>query len=92
MALQITTRPGKDADWGFVLATWLRTFPLLGERETRLNHMRRALGRGQLTVACSTEDPDTLVGWALAEEGDLLWMYVSKDFRKTGIAKQLHGK
>lgn len=87
--MQIIFRKGKSADFGFVLATWLRTFPKLGERACTLAHMRRAIGRGTLMVACSDQDLDTLVGWALAEKGDLTWIYLSNDFRKLKLGRTL---
>lgn len=90
--MNVVLRDGKESDWGFCLATWVRTFPQLGDRTTRLNHMRRALSRGQLIVACSDEDPDTLIGWALAENGDLWWTYVSKDFRQSKLSRSLQQK
>lgn len=87
--MDIVIREGMDADWGYCLATWIRSFPQIGDRETRKNHMRRALSRGRLMVACSSEEPDTLVGWALAERNDLWWTYVALDFRKLKLSAAL---
>lgn len=87
--MNIATRDGEEKDWGYVISTWIRTFPLLGDREARKNHMRRALRRGKLKVVCSDEDQDTLIGWSLFEENDLIWCYVAKDFRGIGLGKTL---
>ena len=87
--MEIVVREGTERDWGYCLATWVRTFPQLGDRECRKNHMRRALCRGKLVVACSSEDPDTLIGWALAEQGDIWWTYLAKDFRKLKLSHAL---
>lgn len=88
--MNLTVRTGQEKDWGYVLSTWLRTAPQLGERETRKNHMRRALRRGSLAVLCTDDEPDTLVGWALAENGDLWWMYlVAPEFRKLKLSHAL---
>lgn len=87
--MKLVARKGKDSDWGYVLSTWIRTFPELGDRQVRMNHMRRALGRGMLVVLCSAEDEDTLVGWALSEGNDLLWKYLSKDFRGSKCSQKL---
>lgn len=52
--------------------------------------LRRVLaGSGKFVVACSGEDPDTLVGWAASEGGDEFWTYVSKDFRGNGLGRIL---
>jgi len=88
--MNLTVRQGEEKDWGYVLSTWLKTFPQLGDRTSRKNHMRRALCRGSLAVLCTDDEPDTLVGWALAEDGDLLWVYlVAPEFRKLKLSHAL---
>lgn len=88
--MNLIVRQGEEKDWGYVLSTWLKTAPQLGDRTTRKNHMRRALCRGSLVVMCTNDDHDTLIGWALAEDGDLWWMYlVAPEFRKSKLSHAL---
>lgn len=94
--MKIILRPGKQADCGFAIATWLRSYNWPGESADKVFHMDAALhralaGSGKFVVACSSKDPDTLIGWALSEGGHPMWVYVGKDFRHKGVGKLLHG-
>jgi ribosomal protein S18 acetylase RimI-like enzyme len=96
--VNVVVRPGKERDVAYVIATWSRSYPHKGDRRQLVPHIRRAVLRclfdqhSALAVACSSEDEDTLVGWALAEEGDLWWVYVAKDYRGMGLGSRLRDR
>lgn len=96
MTLRI--RAAKPEDTSFVLDAWRRSFedaPAVrgADREhyrielTRA--IRRLLDKAECRVACDPEDEDTIVGFAAFTGDELHYVYVKKDFRGMGVARQL---
>lgn len=95
-------RPLCDADWHFVLDSWLRSFRH-GNDHARAADMRpfftqeqdgieRARERGAVfSIACADYDEEQIFGWACYEEMLLHYVYVKQPYRQTGIATALLG-
>lgn len=47
---------------------------------------------GTTITAVISKDPDLFTGWAHAQDGKLVWVYVVKSFRKLGIGAHLISK
>jgi GNAT superfamily N-acetyltransferase len=48
------------------------------------------LARGNLTVACSPEDPDQILGWVAWEDGGTVhYVYVKDPWRQDGLGREL---
>lgn len=95
-------RPARRSDAAFVASSWLRSYrdaPAVVAVPSRTyfywQHrvVEALLARSAVLVACSPDDPDTIVGWACAEamEGALVlhYVYVKHDFRRYGVARAL---
>jgi hypothetical protein len=50
-----------------------------------------ALGSADMrvVVACAADDPSTLLGWAATHKNTLLWAYVRKPMRGTGVLRSM---
>lgn len=82
----------------FVIDAWKRSFegaPAVrgAEREHYRTEMTRAIRRlcdhAEIRVACDPTDEDTIVGFVAFTGGELHYVYVKRDFRGLGIAKDL---
>src|SRR5436309_249818 len=93
-------RPGTDADWPFVFATWLRCYryssafakPIPEEVFFRFHHavIQRILSRGaSLRIAHLADEPGVILGYLVTEPGVVHFVYVKKPFRRNGIARSL---
>lgn len=53
--------------------------------------LKTALGHSRtiVTVACATDEPDVIAGWAATNGNTILWVYVKKAMRGMGIASSL---
>ncbi len=88
----------------FIVDAWKRSYessPAVRgcDREHYRVEMTRAIRRlcdkATIRVACAENDPDTLVGFAVFSAvpgvawSELHYVYVKRDFRRMGIARQL---
>lgn len=92
-----------DLDTPFVFSSWLRSYK--ASRDTRVapqvyfhEHHKvieaiLASPSVSVTVAVSTEDPNTILGWAAMDssKGVLHYVYVKEAFRRWGVATELVG-
>lgn len=48
-------------------------------------------GKAQIKVACTKDDPDTIIGYSLlsADYQTIFWVYVKKDWRQHGVGWSL---
>jgi hypothetical protein len=96
----ITLRPFKPSDRAYVEDTWIRSagdavrnsqkaafyrwFRPLVEQHVSLDYVR---------IACPTENPDAILGWAALREGHPLFAYTLQsrrlDMRGKGLARAL---
>jgi GNAT superfamily N-acetyltransferase len=98
-----TLRAGVDGDRPFVFRSWINS-----HRESALARSMRAYDhdhglhglivellerRGaRLVVACATEAPSVILGWAVVTDPDALhYVFVKRPFRRQGIASALLG-
>lgn len=94
----IVLRPAEAGDRNYVLSSWLRSHrsdsgqarrqgPDYWERHHRV--VEALLGRAATMVACWSDDPDVIIGWACTEDRTVHYVYVRKEFRRMGIARML---
>ena len=98
----ITTRPwNPDTDKPFVMATWLKGL-LYGDSwfsiipkdvfmptyHAFLTQLLDSPGV-EVTIACLVEDPDVIVGYSVATNTVLHWVFCKKAWRKIGVARLL---
>lgn len=97
----VQLRQGRDADYDFVLSSWLKSYRnaemasliskdryFRGHNELALD----ALGRSNLLVAVARDDSDHIYGWLCHQQGEptiIHYLYVKYPFRSMGIAKIL---
>lgn len=97
----VVVRPGKDLDVPFIFATWLKglrygneLFELIDATvyfevyHQVIQKILTAPGT-QVSVACLSSDPDTIVGYAVSNGATLHWVHVKSAWRNIGVAKQL---
>lgn len=98
-------RDARDADFGFILDTWRRSFegsPAVNNADKTHLQTEMAITVGRaikrqgaiVRVACDPEDDDVLIGWAAANERELHYVYVrggepDRNMRGMGIARAL---
>lgn len=94
--MNIAIRAAAPSDYGFIIHSGRRELSTLfvtkqrPKAESVLTPVLDAIVRAAKTaVACDAADPDALVGWALANQGTLIFVYVSAAVRGHGIAKRL---
>lgn len=97
----ITYRPVTQLDHPFIYSTWLKGlywgsewFQMIPWGVYRIgyrNAIAAILTRNRGIVACLTEDPDVVVGYAIVspDGGALHWAYVKRPWRKLGIARAM---
>lgn len=85
----------------FIYATWLKglrygnaLYELIDQDAYFMNYHRvveAILKRPQveISVACLKNDPEVILGYAVAEEQTLHWIFVKTAWRKIGIANDL---
>lgn len=88
-------------DTGFIIETWLKGLRFSNTWFERIDHeayfknylgiIKSILGRPSVTtyVACLKDDPDVIIGYAVTEPQILHWVFVRKDWRRAGIARDL---
>lgn len=89
-------------DLGFIIDTWLKSYwdaPAV-RGMTRDDYyavfkprVREILARPNVTVRvmCPDGDDDTVIGWAALEDVCLHYVFVRREFRHNGFARQLVG-
>ena len=101
--MKLRIRLAKPDDMAFVVDAWKRSYegaPAVkgADREHYRIEMTRAIrrlcDRAEVRVACDPADEDTLVGFAAftrsaSGAAELHYIYVKKDFRGHGIARDL---
>lgn len=98
----ILVRKAVQSDVAFIQATWLRSFrsgAMVRHVPNRLYYayhhliLDELLPKAIILIACDEEDPDTILGYIVAELVDtalvIHFMYVKKPFRLFGIARRL---
>lgn len=99
----ISIRQGVDSDISFIFATWLRNLfhssPMFKymEKNVFMKHYHNVLTAMftrdyvNVVVACMKDDPDTILGYAILSKDNkaLHWIYIKKNWRKIGLAKDL---
>ncbi len=93
-----------EQDTGIIMSTWPKGFYYSGinikpKSQKKLwfseyyDYVKRMLKDGQVSIACMTDDADTILGYAVMNGSTLEWIYVKEAFRKQGIANlMLKGK
>jgi GNAT superfamily N-acetyltransferase len=96
-------RLGKSADQDFILSSWLRSCrnrhyfdawenPAYFNDATGYQAIIKAiLGRPEtvVTIACTDDDEDQILGYAVTAPRTVHYVYVKQPFRKRGFAKAL---
>lgn len=92
-------REWREGDFNFILSTWLKSYKSSGWCDWMPvglymdNHRKvicEMLKRGTCLVACSEEDPDTIMGWGCKSENEELhYLYVKKVFWGFGLGLEL---
>jgi hypothetical protein len=95
----IVTRPGEATDVGFIYSTWLKGLYYGNDwfraipQELYYDHyhqvIEKLLFNSTTTVACLSEDPDVIIGYAVYSKDTLHWVFVKNPWRKLGVAKKL---
>lgn len=94
----ICLRPGREGDLPLVYHSWLHTLREASPWDVlsrtvyfRGQHavIENILARAGLVVAALEDDPDQILGYAVAEPGVLHWVYVKSLFRRYGVARAL---
>jgi GNAT superfamily N-acetyltransferase len=104
-ALTIRIRAFHEADFSFVIDSWLRSYRTAPECAGMANDMyfagmRARVGRiaerGSVLVACLPEDAATILGWICYEPAKpgssvvtVHYCYVKQDVRRRGVASAL---
>jgi GNAT superfamily N-acetyltransferase len=88
-----------DLDSGFIYGTWAKgayfgaqlktTTPKRKWFEDYHYYIADQLEKSRVLVACLSNHPDTIIGYAVINFETLEWIYVKEMFRKQGIAKLL---
>lgn len=97
----ISFRALNPLDLNFILVSWLRALRF-GNDYFRDGDDRKYYEKYQLfikellnqketfvNVACLTEDPDVILGYAVLAPPKLHWVYIKKAWRNLGLAKKL---
>lgn len=100
--MQLKIRPATASDLPFIYSAWLKSFrrhpwvsPAPNAVYYKYHHdiIDRLLQRGLISVACSDEDEDQILGFVVYENRANLvilhYYYVKQPYRRMGIAGQL---
>lgn len=97
----VSIRPGQIQDRNFILATWLKGLRFGNDWfELIESHIYFAAYHQVIdsilanpetlvAVACLKEDPEVILGYSIANQDTLHWVFVKKAWRSIGIAKSL---
>lgn len=97
--IPITLRPAVDSDLSFFFSSTLQSYfyssPTIRGLLPSVYYpahkalLYKLLARSKLEMACSAEDLNIILGFALTEGLDVHYMYVKRAFRRFGIAREL---
>lgn len=97
----LTIRPGQDSDRPFIVSTMLKSLRSGCHLYRKMDKIAfshnynqivdRLLNTAEVRVACLTEDPDIIIGYAICRDSVLDYVYVKSLWRQKGIAKSLCG-
>lgn len=95
----VATRPYREGDRNFILASWLRGLYYGSEwfreipKEIFMENYHKVidhiLSRAQVTVACLKDDEDVILGYSVHGGPKLHWVFCKKAWRGIGISKLL---
>lgn len=100
MDLPITIRPGKPEDSSFIFSTWLKGqyfgndwFESVDQKvyfAYYSKYVEAILAKSNVSIACLTDDPDVILGYAVYTLPETLhWVFVKGAWRAKGIARRL---
>lgn len=90
----IAIRPMIDSDRPFIFDSFRRSFDSSAGPNTRpypVHCFAALLDIGECHVAVAADSPDVIIGWSLVIGTTLEYVYVKKDARRCGIARELVG-
>lgn len=86
-------------DSGFIYSTWPKGVYYANNTPTVMAkkdffsffyaYMKNELEEATVSIACMSDDPQTILGYCVINRSCLTWIYVKELFRKQGIAKLL---
>lgn len=101
----IDYRPAEESDLNFIFSTWCKGllggndfYRMIDPKAFYENYgefLKRKLAKPGVLVliACLKETPDVIIGYSVTEKIKGLnvvhWVYVKKDWRRIGIAKEI---
>ncbi len=95
--IPLHTRSAHPGDIPYVLATWIRSYgrqfsaarrgPVLDK--FRHEYVDRVMAADpHIVMLCSPEKHSALHGYSISTNGHLAWVYVAKDLRRNGYARE----
>jgi GNAT superfamily N-acetyltransferase len=98
----VETRPMTEGDRSYVFSTWLNSYwptasgiryrhrSKVDYQRTHDARIKLALLEGmRVTVGFDSEFPGVIVGWVAHTNGTLHFLYVRKELRRNGVAREL---
>lgn len=55
----------------------------------KIKSIKQVLETSSVRVACLSDDPNVIAGYAILDQGRVLWVWVKDRYRRQGIAKLL---
>lgn len=98
MSEQVKLRGPTGRDVPLILNSWLKSARDVGDRAVMSNDVYftgyrleclEKVTDGQVTIACDPEDDDRIFGWLCWQPGTIHYVYVKRDYRRWGIARQM---
>jgi GNAT superfamily N-acetyltransferase len=99
--IDITFRLPRQEDVSFITHSWLRSTKLAVDKDIAYEAYygdykklisKRLASSAKILVACSIEDPDFIIGFAVYDDNVVHYIYVRYALRRQGIAKSLLSK
>lgn len=90
--MTIAIRDMVEGDRPFIFNSFMRSYDAAADTNTRpypIHCFAHLLDIGVCKVACAAEHTDVIIGWALVVGRTLEYVYVKKDARRCGIARDL---
>lgn len=94
----ITLRTFTEADRAFVKDSWIRSAGSVvrNTQKPRFFEWFRPLvdqhvSLDLIRIACTDDDPNTIVGWSAVRNGVPIYAYTAREFRGFGLGKHLRG-
>lgn len=100
LAVPVKFRPADETDVSFIFSSWLKSFkahagPIKSVVYYEYQHRKivQLLQRSYVTIACSPDDTEQIIGYVVHEEINGVFVahyaYVKNSFRKLGVLTQL---